>query len=44
MSDVSAVNAKLHAALAQAGAWLDLVLVCPHENDSVRAGSPLLAC
>jgi D-glycero-D-manno-heptose 1,7-bisphosphate phosphatase len=31
LADVTRVNARLHAMLATHGAWLDLVLACPHH-------------
>lgn len=40
LADVADVNAELHRVLARVGAWIDLLLVCPHEANTCRCRKP----
>lgn len=40
LADLDAVHAQLRASLAQEGAHLDAILVCPHERDTCACRKP----
>jgi len=41
IGDVDAIHAKLQQQLAQAGAHLDAIFVCPHDRDQCNCRKPL---